>query len=622
MSVIAVIELGQFTGIQPLLIAVAFALLVLLFNFRSQVQMLVNLKTTRVFANEEKLLEVTNAMTAEMQLLPLLKKVVESITDILEADRSSLFLYDSKNNELWSQVAEGLKTKEIRFPSHIGMAGSVFTSGETVNIKDVYKDDRFNQAVDKKTGYRTKSMLCIQLKNKHNQSIGVVQVLNKIKGSFTKKDEKRLRAFSAKAAIAIENSQLFETVQRMKNYNEAMLESMKSGILTTDEVGLIVKANSKAINLLGIDSLEGVMVDEIFVSENEWIAKSVKLILNSGGSDETLDALLQVVEGEAKKEVSVNLLIQPLLDANEQGIGCLMIFEDITYEKRLRSTMARFLPKEITDKLLQQDQSLGGSLQNATVLFSDIRRFTGFSERNGPQETVRMLNAYFSVMYEQITNYKGILDKYIGDAIMAVFGVPFSNEMDANNAVHAAIQMMAELKIFNETRKENDLESIEIGIGINTDEVVCGNIGSEKRMDFTVIGDGVNLAARLEGATKVYKTPVLISHQTKMALTEEFEMRELDYLRVKGKEMPVPIYELLEIMEPSKRAKIRETLPTFKKGLGFYREQQWESAISCFSAVLEVVDDQVSQMYIARCKDFTDQPPAENWDGAWDLLTK
>jgi adenylate cyclase len=284
--------------------------------------------------------------------------------------------------------------------------------------------------------------------------------------------------------------------------------------------------------------------------------------------------------------------------------------------------MARFLPKEITDRLLQQDQSLGGSLQNATVLFSDIRRFTGFSERNGPQETVRMLNAYFSVMYEQITDYNGILDKYIGDAIMAVFGVPFSNEMDANNAVHAAIQMMAELKRFNEMRKDTDFEPIEIGIGINTDEVVCGNIGSEKRMDFTVIGDGVNLAARLEGATKVYKTPVLISHQTKVALTEKFEMRELDYIRVKGKDMPVPIYELLEVMDNDKRLKIVETLPHFKKGMGLYREQQWEEAISSFNAVLDVVEDQVSQLYISRCKNFITLPPDENWNGAWDLLTK
>jgi adenylate cyclase len=611
---------------ETLLFALTFVLIVTLVAFRSQVRDLVNLQTTRVFANEDKLMEVTNAMTAEIQLIPLLKKVMESVTDILEADRATLFLFDEKKQELWSQVAAGLETKEIRFPSDAGIAGAVFTSGETINIKDAYKDDRFNQAVDKKTGYRTRSILCIQIRNKTNEAIGVVQVLNKMKDSFNEIDEKRLRAFSAKAAIAIENSKLFDAVQRMKNYNEAMLESLRSGIITTDEKGVIVKTNSCALNMLSMDqSFIGKRVENFFVGENVWIAQRVRRILQVGGSDETLDASFSIEKGDSQQIVSINLNIQPLIDTDNkaEAIGCLLVFEDISQEKRLRSTMARFLPKEVSDRLLEQrEQSLGGTLQTATILFSDIRKFTEFSERNGPQKTVQMLNDYFTVMYEQITKHNGILDKYIGDAIMAVFGVPFGSPVDADNAVQTSISMVIALKDFNATRSELELEPIEIGVGINTGEVVSGNIGSNKRMDYTVIGDGVNLAARLEGATKIYKTPILLSKGTRNSLTKEFAMRELDWLRVKGKDEPVAIFEVLDVMEPMKKKLMKENITTFEEGLDLYRNQKWSEAISKFNQLLDIVHDDVSILFIERCNFFLDNPPSEGWDGVCTLVTK
>jgi adenylate cyclase len=166
---------------------------------------------------ESQLLEITTAISSELQLQPLLAKIMETTTEILDADRSTLFLYDEKTNELWSQVGQGLEIKEIRFPSHLGIAGTVFTTGETINIPDAYKDSRFNPEIDKKTGYITKTILCMPVKNKKGKTIGVTQVLNKKGGPFTKVDENRLRAFSAQAAIALENARLFDDVLNMKN---------------------------------------------------------------------------------------------------------------------------------------------------------------------------------------------------------------------------------------------------------------------------------------------------------------------------------------------------------------------------------------------------------------------
>ncbi|MBM75227.1 MAG: adenylate/guanylate cyclase domain-containing protein [Proteobacteria bacterium] len=616
--------------------AIAFVLLVTLVSFRSQVASLVNEQLTRVKHNENKLLEVTTAMSAEIQLQPLLIKVMETVNDILNADRCTIFLHDPDSSELWSKVASGLETKEIRFPDHLGIAGTVFTSGEIINIKDAYADDRFNKAVDRKTGYRTRSILCMQITNKMGTAIGVIQVLNKESGTFDSTDEQRLRAFCSQAAVAIENAKLFDEVVTIKNYNEAMLESMSTGILSTNADKKIVKVNTSACKLLWYDSDEDILgknITEVFQDDNQWIADAIDQVLRIGTYDEALDATIildparkgdSLAEEFDQFKLSVNLKLQPLTDIHNKRIGCLMIFEDITSEKRLKSTMARYMPKELADKLLEEgEQALGGSIQDATILFSDIRSFTSFSERNGPQETVSMLNDYFGVMYEQIINNEGILDKYIGDAIMAVFGAPFPGPQDSDNALTTAIQMMDALRKFNRDRLKAGKDLIEIGIGISTDEVVSGNIGSSKRMDYTVIGDGVNLAARLEGATKHYKSYVLISDKTVRTLKKEYLLREVDRIRVKGKEEPVAIYEAIDALSSHDRERAAETLDLFNQALDAYKDRRWSQAKSQFSEIVDLrSNDEVSKLYIDRCNHFISSPPPPEWDGVWTMKTK
>ena len=402
--------------------------------------------------------------------------------------------------------------------------------------------------------------------------------------------------FSANAAIAIENSQLFDTISKMKNYNESMLESMRHEIITTDEAMIVVKANASARALLHLkDDFIGMKITGFFTDKNQWISDSVAEVTQNQVPDEAQDALLQF---DKKKWVSINLSVQPLQNEQQEDLGCLMIFEDITMNKRLRSTMARFLTKELADRLLEdREHSLGGTLQTATILFSDIRRFTEFSERNGPQEKVSMLYQYFTTMYEQIIKNKGILDKYIGDAIMSVFGVPFPNPRDADNAVQAAIDMMKALDGFNQNRIRDGLEPIKIAIGVNTGEVVSGNIGSDKRMDYTVIGAGVNLASRLEGITKRYKASILISEATQKALQGRYLLRGLDLIRLKGKEEPVAIYEVVDAYQYDKIRALRENIEQFKEALQYYRAQQWEAAVDIFLKQVYHVQDPVSALF-------------------------
>ena len=474
------------------------------------------------------MLEVTNAISTELKLEPLLRKIIGVTTEILDADRSTLFLYDEKTEELWSQVAEGAGMKEIRFPCNAGLAGSCFQSREPINIPDAYADDRFNQEVDRLTRLPHPQPPVHAVVNKAGKAVGVTQVLNKRGGPFDAGDETRLRAFSAQAAISIENAKLFEDVLNGRNYSESILKSLSNGVVTLDAEQRILKVNEAAQNILRAgeaDLLEHSAAD-LFHDENTWIKDSLAKVIETGEVDIIMDNDM-TVDAET---VSVNLTTVPLIDTSEQPIGFMLVFEDITSEKRVKGTMARYMSKDVLDQVLESGESiLGGRAQEVSILFSDIRSFTSISERIGACETVLMLNEYFSEMVDIIFGHRGILDKYIGDAIMAVFGTPFTSPEDADNAVKVANDMMGTLRRFNQERSDRGQDMVHIGIGLNTGEVVAGNIGSPKRMDYTVIGDGVNLAARLEAATKYYGAAVIMSEFTVARIKSAGLIRELRF---------------------------------------------------------------------------------------------
>lgn len=577
----------------------------------------------RAKEEESQLLEMTNALSYELNLGNLLLKIMHTTRGLLSAERCTLFMYDEKTDELWARATEGSDTKDLRFPSHLGIAGSVFTSGDTINIPDAYADARFNPEVDKKTGFHTESILCMPIKNKEGHIIGVTQVLNKHGGPFTAIDEKRLAAFSAQAVIALENARLFEDVLNMKNYSESMLESMSNGVISLDADRKIVKCNGAALRILQeqADHIIGVSAIDYFSSYNAWVLESIERVMQAESVDLILDSNLILQNAHS---ISVNLTTVPLLSVHGEWLGSLLVIEDITREKRLKGTMSRYMAKEVVDRLLEHGETvLGGITQEATIMFSDIRGFTTMSERLTPQETVSMLNDYFSMMVDIIFDYGGVLDKYIGDGLLAVFGAPFNTGEDPDRAVKTAIDMLSALNRFNQQRSKEGKESINIGIGISTDTILAGNIGSLKRMDYTVIGDGVNLASRLEGANKVYGTRILVSEFTYQRLTGDYVTREIDLIRVKGRSNPIAVYQILGSDEQMACPHLSEALGLFQAGLAAYRQQEWQRGVDYFQQILTLSQcDNVSRHYLERCQHFAHNPPPANWDSVWTLHTK
>ncbi|MGK0172268.1 MAG: adenylate cyclase, partial [Gammaproteobacteria bacterium] len=560
--------------------------------------------------DEQQLLGVTQALTSELHLDALLQRVVFITTDVLEAERSSLFLHDELTDELWTKVAEGLDAHVIRIPSDVGLAGSVFSSGEVVNIPDAYADPRFNPEVDKRTGFRTRSILCMPIVNKEGHRLGVIQVLNRRAGPFGKRDERRLQALTAQAAVALDNARLFENVLAERNYNERILESLSNGVLTLDANSNVLTTNDGARRILHCapDDIARRPMHTLFDDRSGRIATAIQRVIKVREADYLAELDLELGDGT---RIAANVVVSPMDEAPGQPPRYLMILDDISDAKRLRNTMARYMPHEIVEQMLNEaDTVLGGATQRVTILFADISGFTEMSERIGARETVTMLNDYFSEMTDVILRHNGIVDKFIGDAIMAVFGAPYPREGDADNALKVASEMTLTLEQFNARRIAAGQDPINVRIGISSGEVVAGNIGSPKRMDYTVIGDGVNIAARLESANKTYATRILLSESTYAELSERKSIRLIDRVRVKGTRSPIDIYEL----HPP-RSQLH--LEAFRQGVELYRGEHWEQAQRTFTTALALAPtDGPSAHYLSRLEERS--APYPHWDGIYE----
>jgi adenylate cyclase len=410
----------------------------------------------------------------------------------------------------------------------------------------------------------------------------------------------------------------------MKDYADSMLQSMSNGVIALDPQAKVVTCNASGGRIweCAPDSLVGKSLDGLLDASAAWILEKVREVGAKRQSEIFPDATVTL--GGIQK--SVNLTIMPLLsdDAGKE-IGSMLMFEDISAEKRMMSTMARYMDPVIAARMLEGNASavLGGVSAEATIMFCDIRGFTTITEEYGPQGTVSFLNEYFSLMVECISREGGMLDKFIGDAIMACFGLPVAHDDDTDRAIRAAISMIRELHRWNAERRLANLKTVDIGIGINTDSIVSGNIGSPKRMDYTVIGDGVNLASRLESACKAYSAWILVAESTVAKLRGTYRMRDIDLVVVKGKTRPVRVFEVLDYHDAATFPELMDVVNYFNEGMQHYRAARWDRATDRFDRCLQLnPGDALSRIYTERCRYLSANPPEGEWNGVWVMQEK
>ncbi|MBN1302666.1 MAG: adenylate/guanylate cyclase domain-containing protein [Melioribacteraceae bacterium] len=291
--------------------------------------------------------------------------------------------------------------------------------------------------------------------------------------------------------------------------------------------------------------------------------------------------------------------------------------------KQINQLFSRYINPHVVRELLDNPDEieLKGKEVEATIFFSDIEDFTTVSEKMNPQELLQFLNEYFGYTSSIILNNDALLDKYIGDAIMAVFGVPIHKNDHAASACQTALDMQKSLKKLSVKVHSSEKWNYETRIGINTGKIVVGNIGTSNRSDYTAIGDPVNVASRLESINKFFKTNIIISETTQSAVDSLFLVRELDMVRVKGKKNAMKIYELCSELESADDLRVK-LVKDFSNALDLYRKWEWNEALQYFEEIYKTYNDYPALIYINRCRENINQPPDKDWDSVYNFSQK
>jgi adenylate cyclase len=310
------------------------------------------------------------------------------------------------------------------------------------------------------------------------------------------------------------------------------------------------------------------------------------------------------------------------LAANYVGVTSYRVIFEEREKRKVRGAFGMYVHPGLISQMMKNPDllRLGGEEVIMTVMFSDVRGFTSISEKLTPTQLVLLLNEYLTAMSDIIMAHWGTVDKYEGDAIMAFWGRPYPQPDHAARAARACLQMLARLGELNDKWRNDGRQALNIGVGLNTGPMVVGNMGSNKRFNYTVMGDAVNLGSRLEGQNKEYGTRIIISQSTYEEVREEFVCRELDLIRVKGKLKPVAIYELMAPVE--ERARHQALLAVFAQGLAAYRAARFQEALQIFEEIVAgYPNDGPAKLFAQRCRMYLQAPPPQ-WDGVFVATSK
>ncbi len=381
------------------------------------------------------------------------------------------------------------------------------------------------------------------------------------------------------------NTMLTDSYIRMASPGVAWLLLLMFGILTSAYCGLL-KPLSAGLATFASIVVAALAVYYVFVHFNYWLPSVRPTFL-----------IVLVYSG--------NTLMQYRLAVRERA--------------QIQGAFKHYVSAEVLNELMKNPENLGlgGREVEATVLFTDIAGFSKISEKITPQELTHMLNQYFELLASVIMKEGGMVNKFIGDAVMALWGVPLDNPNHAAQACRASLQIL---------RAMLQMEPVRCRIGINSGRMIAGNMGSRERFEYTVIGDAVNLASRLEGVNKPYQTDIMISEMTEEKVRGSFLLREVDSIRVVGKAQPVRIYQLLDTAENKdsvEHARWSEMVESFFPGLEAYKSRDWEKAATLFEhhSVL-FPEDSVGRIYKGRCRGFLATPPPTDWDGVFQMEAK
>ena len=503
-------------------------------------------------------------INSSLDLDSVIERVIDSIIEATGAERGFVMLAAEGSDDLEMRVGRNVEGNLLESPSFQisrNVVQQVQQSGQAAVINDAMSDPRF-ESFQSVVELELRSILCAPL-IAQDRVIGVVYLDNRIRrGLFDQDDLELATAIADLSAAAIENASLYGSldgrmreVQELKDYQDSVFRSVSSALISIDRQGRLTSLNAAALELLqlGVGAAEGELYTSVF--GDQLSNRLLPLVARATGlRGESQRPREFECELPIRGRVSLRLSVAPLMDKQAAVLGCVVVMDDLTEIKelesarlaeeaekdRIRAIFGRFVPERVVTQLVSDPGALelGGTLQEITVLFGDIRGYTSISENMEPADIVAALNRYLAISTKSILERNGTLDKYIGDAVMAIFNAPVAVEHHGLAAVLAALDM----QIAVNATGGNGFE-VRYGVGLNTGMAVVGNIGTEAVMNYTAIGDAVNVAARLQSNAKPGE--ILMSKSTFDLVEPWIEAVAMEPLHVKGRAEPVAAYRVV-----------------------------------------------------------------------------
>lgn len=509
---------------------------------------------TEEHANYLALANINQLLNSSLQVNDVLRVVMDTIVRLTGAERGFLMLKDGQE-QLSIHIARNWERESLDESDAVlsrTVVNQVIENGLPVLTTNAQQDPRFDDQ-ESIISLNLRSILCVPLILK-NITIGVIYADNRLReGLFTETQKNLLAAFANQAAVAIENARLFESVRsslaevtELKNLMDDVFASIASGVLTTNLDHHITLSNSVAEVLLGQsqDELSGQSVNKIPIFKAINLQRYLTRVCQSNQQMRGLQFKLQFPES-SQRYFRFNLA--PLIDADNEILGAAIVMEDVTETRHLeaqRRLFERMVAPAVIDQLNPDELNLGGTRAFITTLFADIRGYTSISERCDPETLVSVLNRYLGAAAEAILDEQGTIDKFMGDAIMALFNAPVEQEDHTLRAVRAAIEMRAAIEsIQHELPAELRLG---IGIGIHSGEAVLGLVGTQERLEYTAIGDSVNIAKRLQ--ENAAPGQILISTAAYTRIAESVLAQSITPIRAKGKSELIEVFEVSSLI--------------------------------------------------------------------------
>lgn len=492
--------------------------------------------------------ELGAVINSSLDLNQVLGVVMDSIIRLTQAERAMLLLRDGDSGELDVKIYSNIDQETVQkssFDISRSIVRSVHESGEPVVTMNAQSDPRF-AAQESIISYNLRSILCVPLKNK-DISIGVIYADNRVaSGIFGDTDRDLLAAFANQAAVAIENARLFDKIRanlieitEMRDLMDNVFKSIESGVITIDEDERIALFNQAAERILGAKA--GSVVKQTYEQAFETLQLPVESLieevrLNGDIKKEEVDLVVSKRPGVT----TLNLTLSPLRDIQEEMLGVAMVLDDVSEKKRMES-VRRYLPPALVDQVRDLDAAQRPQRRVMSVLFADVRGFSTYSENLDPEKLIQVINGYFTEAVNAITYFQGLTDKFMGDAVMALYNTPLNPQEDHPvRAIRTAWRIRQSMAAYLEALPEE--RRLHFGFGIHTGEAVVGNVGSNLRKDYSAIGDAVNLAKRIQEFAQ--PDQILLSSDAYALVKNIVEVEPLPPTKVKGRQALEQIYLL------------------------------------------------------------------------------